>query len=79
MIRLKVNEFMKAKGLSMLVLSEMTGISYTAILRFCKNQITRIDCPTLETLCRFFECEPCDLIEYIKEDVNKPNENGIKD
>ena len=65
MIRMKVKELIEKKGLSMLVVSEKAGISYTAVRRACSNYLSNINFSTLDGLCKALDCTPGDLIEYI--------------
>lgn len=74
MIRMKLKEILKSRGISMLVLSEMSGISYPPIIRICNNHMSRIDFSTLNNLCNALDCTPADIIEYTKDDEGEKNE-----
>ena len=64
----KVKELMDARGLSQLQVSRETGINPAAIGKLYRNQITRYDTKTLETLGDFFGCKSIsELIEFTSE------------
>jgi putative transcriptional regulator len=48
-------------------ISELTGISTGAITGLSTNRVTRYDSITLQKLCRFFNCTPGDILEYLPE------------
>ena len=64
MIRLKLAEVLARRRLSIVELSDRTGISVRdlEILRDQKAMALRLK--TLEALCRALNCTPGDLIEY---------------
>lgn len=41
-----------------------TGISPTTLSNYAQGTVTRFDEPTLVALCKFFDCELAELIEY---------------
>jgi putative transcriptional regulator len=44
-----------------------TGIDQRTLGKWAANTITRYDAPALEALCKYFECQPGDLLVYIPE------------
>lgn len=76
MIRMKLKELIKSRGMPMLILSEKAGISYPTVIRICNNNLSRIDFPTLNSICKALDCTPSDIIEYIKDDEGEKNETG---
>lgn len=68
MIRLKLAEVLARKRLSIVELSDRTGISVRdlEILRDQKALALRLK--TLECLCRSLGCQPGDLIEYVMDE-----------
>jgi putative transcriptional regulator len=69
MIRLKLAEVLARKRLSIVELSDRTGLSVRdlEILRDQKAQALRLR--TLDCLCRSLGCQPGDLIEYMKDEA----------
>ena len=57
-IRIKLDELLKASGLSKNMLSHRAEMQRTQINNYCKNQITRLDIDVLN-------CEIGDLLEFI--------------
>lgn len=43
---------------------KLTGISPTTLSNYAQGTVTRFDEPTLVALCKFFDCELAELIEY---------------
>lgn len=48
-------------------IAEITGISTGSLTGLSTNRVTRYDSVTLQKLCRFFNCTPGDILEYIPE------------
>ena len=70
MIRLKLAEVLARRRLSIVELSDRTGISVRdlEILRDQKAMALRLK--TLEALCRALTCTPGDLIDYSDNEVD---------
>ena len=64
-IRIKLDELLKASGLSKNKLSHRAEMQRTQINNYCKNQITRLDIDVLARLCTVLNCEIGDLLEFI--------------
>lgn len=52
---------------SILQLSELTKISRASLTRIYNDTATGVEFATLNTLCAYFECDLCDLLEYVKD------------
>ena len=50
------------RRISLQEISEATGISKNSLSNLSKPSLTGINFKTLETLCRYFECGPGDLL-----------------
>ena len=50
----KLKDLMDSKGISQLELADKTGLAVSTVGRLYRNQITRIDISTVETLMRYF-------------------------
>ena len=56
---------MKAKGLDQKTLAEVTGLSPTTVGKLYRNQYTRLDNQTIDTLVQHFKlAEPNDLFYF---------------
>jgi putative transcriptional regulator len=55
------------KPLTIRRISELTSLSTSAITGLTTNRIVRYDSETLQKLCRFFNCTPGDILEYVPE------------
>jgi len=54
-----------------------TGLSTSTLLRFFKREpLDRIDAGTIGALCRYFECDLCDLLEYVPDAVPAEREEA---
>ncbi len=64
MIHCRLLEMMGRKGIRFLShLSEETGVNRRTLANLAENKIERFDAEVLERLCRYFECQPGDLLE----------------
>jgi len=63
-IKVKRDEQMKAKGVSLTDLSEQVGLTLAnlSILKTGKAKAIRFS--TLEAICKTLECQPGDLLEF---------------
>ncbi len=59
---------MGAKRLSITKVSELTGMSTSTISHLYNEKVTRHDFKTLEKLCKLFDCNTQDIIEYIPDE-----------
>jgi putative transcriptional regulator len=66
--RLKIliaeKEFREKRKLTYRTISQETGISTTTLTLYMSQKGDRIDLSTLETLCKYFNCQPGDLLIY---------------
>ena len=63
-IRIKLDELLKASGLSKNMLSHRAEMQRTQINNYCKNQITRLDIDVLARLCTVLNCGIGDLLGH---------------
>lgn len=45
-----------------------TRLTYSTVLRWAKQDITKIDAPVLETWCKYFGVGVGDILEYIPDE-----------
>jgi len=65
MIRLKVEEIARAKGVSMRKLAKGSGLAYNTIRLIYRDPYRGIDLPTLDKLARALEVDASELIESV--------------
>jgi DNA-binding Xre family transcriptional regulator len=65
MIRLRVKELAKARGLSMGKLSRLSDVSFTTIKRIFDDPYYSVTTHTLDKLANALGVTPADLIEFI--------------
>jgi putative transcriptional regulator len=44
------------------------GLTYVSTAKWLKNRIDRVDFPVLEKWCIYLDCQPGDILIYMKED-----------
>lgn len=67
MIIVNLDKILQKKGMSVTELSEKVGITLANISILKNNKARAIRFSTLEEICRVLNCQPGDLLEYIKE------------
>ncbi|WP_169728526.1 helix-turn-helix domain-containing protein [Salibacterium aidingense] len=76
-IYIHLSAILKKKNLSMLKVSEGSGLPYELIRRLRNDNVRQLDIDSLEQLCNFLQVAPTDLIKYR---VNYPlREHGHND
>lgn len=68
MIRLKVAEIAKEKGVSMKKLAKYSGLAYNTIRLIYRDPYRGIDLPTLDKLARVLQVDASELIESVPDD-----------
>lgn len=66
LIRCRLGDIMKERGLQNKDVVELTGVSRNTITSLKGNATKRIDYETLGALCKGLNVTPGDLLEYIK-------------
>lgn len=64
MVRLRVGEILKDKGLSVEEFAVMVGINYRTALDIAKGRYERIGLETINKICNGLDLIPADLFEY---------------
>jgi DNA-binding Xre family transcriptional regulator len=67
MVRLRIHQIMKARGISAYALSKGTSLSYPSAYRLSRagGVFGRLHSETLDTLCGFFHLQPGKLLEWV--------------
>jgi putative transcriptional regulator len=58
-------------------IAELVGISESTLTGITSNRTKRTDYETLQKLCRFFNCTPGDILEYIPENEDFREGNPV--
>lgn len=64
-IRIKVDELIKAKGISKNKVAHRAEMQRTQLNQYCNNEITRLDTAVLARLCTALDCKIEDILEFI--------------
>ena len=77
MVRLSIDKYLAERGITRYELAKRTDIKFQTIDRYYKNRVVRYDSYILDRICVALECNPCDIIEYVKdEEAQLTGENG---
>lgn len=68
-IKFHVSDFLGKKKMTQKELSELTGIRPATVSALYHDNVKRIEVDHLAKMCEVFDCEPGDLITYVKEGV----------
>ena len=69
-VDLKLDEFMKKNNISRSSLSRNAQIHYNQLLKYCRNDMQKVDLNILARICKTINCEIGEIIEYIPPDDN---------
>ncbi|MDB2071404.1 helix-turn-helix transcriptional regulator [Clostridium paraputrificum] len=68
MIKFKLKKLMDDNNIGQRELSRITGIRQSTIGDYYNNTFKHISKENLDKLCKYFNCQVDDIIEYIQED-----------
>ena len=66
MIKLTVDKYIDARGITRYELAKRTGIRFQIVDNYYKNKVVRYDSYVLDRMCEALDCKIEDLIEYSK-------------
>lgn len=67
-IIIRLDRVMADRKISLNYLSEKVGISIVNLSQLKTGKVKGIRFSTLEAICRTLDCQPGDIIEYVKEE-----------
>jgi len=73
-IRVKLDRLLLDRRLSLTELADSIGITLANLSVLKTNKARAIRFSTLEALCRQLQCQPGDLLEYVIDDPEEPDE-----
>ncbi len=69
-VDLKLDEFMKKNNISRSSLSRNAQIHYNQLLKYCRNDMQKVDLNILARICKTINCEIGEIIQYTPPDDN---------
>lgn len=67
-IKFLISDWLGKKKMTQKELSDLTGIRPATISALYHDKTKRIEVEHLDKLCEVFNCQPGDLVEYVKEE-----------
>ena len=67
MIKFKTKVLLAMREMTQKELAEKTGIRPPTISAICTGQVKHFPIDALEKICEVLDCQPGDLMEYVKE------------
>lgn len=74
MIRIKLSDLLGKNKMNQRTLSRITGIRPATVSKMYYEEVKRIDIKHLDNICRAFNCEISELLEFVPD--NKKNKNS---
>lgn len=68
MIKFKVKVMLAMQGMTQKELAERTGIRPPTVSAICTGAVKHLPVEALDKICEVLDCQPADLMEFIKED-----------
>lgn len=62
----KLFDLLRRRGIKKVEFAKLANISTTTMAKLANNQIVQTD--IIEKICKALDCQPGDVMEYIKED-----------
>lgn len=69
MIKFKVKVQLAIRGMTQKELAQRTGIRPPTVSAICTGAVKHLPVDALEKICRALDCQPGELMEYVKEPV----------
>lgn len=67
MIRCHLSTLMGREKLRIADVARRTGLNRSTVAALYRETTTRVDLPAIEQLCRLFNCQVGDLLEYVED------------
>lgn len=67
MIKFKVKVMLAIRDMTQKELAQRTGIRPPTVSAICTGTIKHLPVDALDKMCEVLDCQPADLIEYVKE------------
>ena len=76
MIKIKLSDLLGKNKMTQKALSDITGIRPATVSKMYYEEIKRIDVKHLDNICKAFNCEISELLEYIPDEKKKKKKKG---
>ncbi len=73
MIRIKISDLLGKHKMTQKALADLTKIRPATISKMYYEESKRFDIKQLNSLCKAFDCEISDLLEYVPDNKNEKN------
>ena len=64
-VLLAEKQVQERRKISLSEVAKETGIAAKTLYAWEKNSVKRFDVPVIDALCKYFNCQPGDLFEYV--------------
>ena len=68
MIKLTIDKYLQKHNITRYELAKRTDIKFQTIDRYYKNRVIRYDAYILDRICTALQCNPSDIIEYVRDE-----------
>lgn len=65
-INIELDQYLKEHKISRSSLTRSTGLQYSQILKYCRNDIQRVDLGVLSKICTILDCNISDILKLQK-------------
>lgn len=69
MIKFKVKVMLAMRDMTQKELAQRTGIRPPTVSAICTGAVKHLPVEALDKICEVLDCQPADLMEYVKEPV----------
>lgn len=73
MIKFKVKVLLAMREMTQKELAERTGIRPPTVSAICTGTVKHLPVDALDKICKVLDCQPGDLLEYVKEAQKTPD------
>lgn len=71
-------EYRENRKISYRTVAQEADIPLSVLTDYTSQKVKRFDVKTLEKLCRYFDCQPGDLLEYVPDEEEPKNKKPAK-
>lgn len=65
-IDIVLDEYMKKNNISRNKLTRLAGLQYNQTLKYCRNEMQKVDLNILSKICTVLDCEITDILKLTK-------------
>lgn len=64
-VEIKLENILSAKGISKNEICKSCNLQRTQLLRYCRNNVSRVDLEIIAKLCKRLDCTVLDILQYV--------------